>query len=281
MNNFFDWFFVCENRAIDGLFSRPHLFTVTFVLVHLLLLGFFLGRKYKGNTKAIDIILKVSAVLMIVMYISEITNDFFEVFYEEHIDPNTKEGVHEMLYKIVNCPPLYLCDIAIFGIPIIAFTKGRFRSIIADFMAIWGLPMGIIGTYLAGNVFYDVPVISFEGLLAIFIHVIPAAVTVFLYITGIASLKKENALFATMSFLIFMTISLVYDHIFYVPYKTNFMFFFTGNGTPFDLFRPYVSLPVYQIIVYTLYTAYMVLFYVIFFAIKKKVVARRATALAV
>lgn len=53
------------------------------------------------------------------------------------------------------------------------------------------------------------------------------------------------------------------------------MFFFRGDGTPFDLFRPYVPLPVYQLIVFTLYMLYMVLFYLVYMGIKKKIQSKK------
>lgn len=51
---FFEWFFLNKGRMPDGLFSLPHLLTVTIILVSLIGLAFFLGRKYKNNPKAID-----------------------------------------------------------------------------------------------------------------------------------------------------------------------------------------------------------------------------------
>ena len=172
--------------------------------------------------------------------------------------------------QLVNSAPLFLCDIAIYAIPVIAFSKGRVRTILADFLGIWGIPMGVIGTYLAGNVFEVAPALSFDGLLCIFIHVVPAAFTVLLYYTKTATLERKNMLIALFSFFCFSLFVLVYNYIF----GTNFMFFFRGDGTPFDWFRPYVPLPVYQIIVFTLYMTYMILFYVVYIAIKDKISKR-------
>ena len=138
-------------------------------------------------------------------------------------------------------------------------------------MGIWGIPMGVIGTYLAGNVFGVAPVISFDGLLCIFIHVIPAAVTVFLYYVKLATIDKSNMKVSLISFFFFTLFVLIYNYIF----GTNFMFFFRGDGTPFDWFRPYVPLPVYQVIVFALYMAYMALFYVVFYFVKNKIINRK------
>lgn len=267
---FFEWFFLNKGRVPDGLFSLPHLLTVTIVLVSLMGLAFFLGRKYKNNPKAIDVILKTSAIIMIALYVLEVVDGFIGLRLGGHT-LETEEGRAKYFGQLVNSMPLFLCDIAIFSIPIIAFAKGKIRNILSDFMGIWGIPMGVIGTYLAGNVFGAVPVISFDGLLCVFIHVIPAAVTVFLYYVKLATIDKSNMKVSLISFFFFTLFVLIYNYIF----GTNFMFFFRGDGTPFDLFRPYVPLPVYQVIVFALYMAYMALFYVVFYFVKKKITNRK------
>ena len=77
-----------------------------------------------------------------------------------------------------------------------------------------------------------------------------------------------------ISFFCFSLFVLIYNYIF-KSYGANFMFFFRGDGTPFDLFRPYVPLPVYQLIVFTLYMLYMVLFYLVYMGIKKKIQSKK------
>ena len=272
---FIDWFFFNKGRTPEGLLSPTHIITVTITLLLLIGLAFFLGHKYKNNPKAINIILKVSAGIMIFLYVLELTDAFVGVYYDKGILFETHEGRMAYLLQLVNGMPLYLCDIAIFGIPIIAFTKGKARTILSDFLGIWGIPMGVIGTYLAGNVYSRVPVFSFDGLLCLFIHIIPAAVTVFLYYVRIATIERKNMIPALISFFCFSLFVLIYDWIFHSTFGTNFMFFFSGDGTPFDLFRPYVPLPVYQIIVFVLYMAYMALFYLVYYWIKKAVIKKK------
>ena len=271
---FFKWFFLNEGRNPDGLFSFAHLFTVTFVLILLVGLFVFLGYKYKNNNKAINNILKISALSIVVLYILEVTDGFVGLYFTKGYTLLTSEGRRMYLGQLINSVPLFLCDIAIFGLPIIAFSNGRVRAILSDFLGIWGIPMGVIGTYLAGNVFGVAPVISFDGLLCIFIHVLPAAVTVFLYYTKIATLEKKNMVPSLISFFCFSLFVLIYNYIF-KSYGANIMFFFRGDGTPFDLFRPYVPLPVYQLIVFTLYMLYMVLFYLVYMGIKKKIQSKK------
>ena len=269
--NFIDWFFWNKGRTPDGLFSLPHLLSVTIILLGLIGLALFLGHKYKNNEKAINIILKVSAFIMIGLYIAEVVDGFLGLYYTLGLTPATEEGKYMYTKQIIVGMPFFLCDIAIYAIPIIAFTKGKIRAILSDFLGIWGIPMGVIGTYLAGNVFGLAPAFSFDGLLCIFIHVVPAAVTVFLYYTRIATIDRKNMYSALILFFCFSAFVLIYNYIFNAKYDANFMFFFRGDGTPFDLFRPYVPLPVYQLIVFTLYMSYMALFYVVFMAIKKKI----------
>ena len=270
---FIEWFFLNKGREPDGLFSLAHIVTVTVILLFLSLVAINLGRKYKENPKAIDVILKVSAIIMIVLYVAEVLGGFLHLYMGKGLVLGTEEGNRAYFGLLVNSAPLFLCDIAIFSIPLIAFTKGKIRSILSDFMGIWGIPMGVIGTYLAGNVFGVSPVISFDGLLCIFIHVVPMSVTIFLYIIKFATIDKANMKTSLLSFFCFSLFVLVYNYIF----GTNFMFFFTGDGTPFDLFRPYVSLPVYQVIVFSLYMSYMILFYYAFHFFKSKVVLKKGS----
>lgn len=267
---FFRWFFLNEGRTPEGLFSFAHIFTVTIILVSLVCLFIFLAYKYKNNEKAINTILKIAAIAIIVLYVLEVVDGFVGLYFTKGYTLSTPEDRRKYLGQLINSAPLFLCDIAIYGLPIIAFSKGRARDILSDFMAIWGIPMGVIGTYLAGNVFGQCPVFSFDGLLCIFIHVLPAAVTVFLYYTKLATLDKKNMLPALISFFCFSLFVLIYDYIF-ESFGANFMFFFRGDGTPFDLFRPYVPVPVYQLIVFVLYMSYMTLFYVVYMGIKKKI----------
>ena len=274
--NFYEWFVLNEGRVIEPFFSKAHIFTVTFFLFHCVVILFYLGRKYKDNPKAIEKIMKVVAFIMISLYVLEITRSITANIHKG-LDLTTAKGLKTLRGMIVNNVPLYLCDVAIWAIPIIAFTKGKARTICSDFMAIWGLPMGIIGTYLAGNIFGVVPVFSFDGLLAIFLHVVPAAFTVFLYVTKLASLERKNILMDVIAFTAFMTFVLIYDYIFNPLNGTNFMFFFHGEGTPFDLFKPYVPLVVYQIIVFVLYFSYHFLFLIIFNAIRDAINKKKQT----
>ena len=266
---------MAKGREIDGLLSRQHVYATTFILLHLVGLMIYLGLKYKNDQKAIDRILKISDFVMIGLYVAEVLDSFFVRIIAGTIDLSTFKGQKWLLGTFINAMPLYLCDIAIWGIPIIAFTKGKPRLILSNFLAIWGIPMGVIGTYLAGNVFLNRPVFSFDGFLCIFIHVVPAALTVFLYITKTARLEKKSMWQTLICFVIFSAFVLVYDYIFFPNFETNFMFFFTGDGTPFDLFRPYVDLWVYQVIVFVLYFLYMFLFYIVYFAIEKKLKSKK------
>lgn len=272
---FFEWFFLNEGRVVEPLFSQTQIFAITFAVVHLFGLAIYLGNKYKNNTIAVNKIMKITAFIMIFLYVIEVMDSFVVHAIQGKLDFSKQEGVRLLFSLIVNNVPLYLCDVAIWAIPIIAFSKGKVRTVASDFMGAWGIPMGVIGTYLAGNIFGIVPVFSFDGLLAIFIHVIPAAFAIFLYMTKTATIDRKNMLLSNVCFVIYLGLVLGYCHLFHPMFGTNFMFFFQGDGTPFDLFRPYVSLPVYQIIVFALYLAYFVLFYIVFNFVKKKVTKNR------
>ena len=49
--NFYEWFFLEKDRPAAGLFSWSHLLTVTIILGGLLVLAFFLAKRFKDDTK--------------------------------------------------------------------------------------------------------------------------------------------------------------------------------------------------------------------------------------
>ena len=175
---------------------------------------------------------------------------------------------------IVGNLPLYLCDMQIYMIPIAFFAKGRFKNICFDFIGIWGILMGIFGTYLAGNIYPVHCVISFSAINSLLNHSISFSVGLFAFFAGLSTMEKKNIPFTIGILVGFMTIALIVDYV----DNHNFMFFFDGGGTPFGLFKALVkdNLILYQIEIYILQTGYMGLFYLFYHLISKKVAQKQA-----
>ena len=267
--NFYDWFFKeienGEQRAPAGLFSWQHLLAVTLTLAIFLTLAVFLGKKFKNDPKKQNLVLLIAGISIVVIQISKISWLLAET-----------DNVVDCL---IGNAPLYFCDIMIFIIPISAFVRGRAKEICLDFIAICGLLMGFMGNYFAGNLYPSHALISFSVFNALLNHSISAFTALFVWVAGMNKMEKKNIPFSIGILFTFMTIALIMDYI-NIPINgspRNFMFFFSGDGTPFTLFHDMVkgNKIIYQIIVYILQCGYMGLFYLIYYQIVKALEKRK------
>ena len=252
MNAFYEWFFLETNRQGDALFSWQHLLSVSVALAIFLGLAYWLGRKYRTNVKAQNIILLISGIFILLV-------EFAKLFY-------LLWGTDNVWESLIGNAPLYLCDMTIFIIPLAAVTRGRFRGWCLDFIAIWGLLMAFFGTYLAGNIYPAHAAISFGALNSLLLHAISGFAALFIFVTGLNKMEKRDIPFVVGILLVFMTTALIVDYV----DNHNFMFFFHGDGTPFTLFDEYLSFglkPIYQLWIYVLQCGYMVGFYFAYYGV--------------
>ena len=161
----------------------------------------------------------------------------------------------------------------IYIIPLAFFTRGRIKNCFCDFIGIWGILMGVFGTYLAGNIYPVHCAISFGALNSLLNHAISFGTGIFVFLTGMNTMEKRNIPIVISFLVFFMTAALIIDYV----DNHNFMFFFDGGGTPFDLFKTLVNgnLVLYQIEIYILQCGYMGLFYLCYYLIKKWVLKRK------
>ena len=258
--DFYKWYFIEEGRTPEGMFSWQHILSVTIVLGAFLFLAVMLGKKFKNNEKAQFITLLVSAIAIDLLF-------FFKIgFWLVYEHANTFE---KFWYIVIGNAPLYLCDMQLFILPLAALTKGRFRNWCMDFVAIWGLLMGFLGTYFAGNIYVGRCVIGHSAFNSLFMQCIAAFAALFIFMCGLNKMEKRDIPFTIGMLFVFMTTALIVD---YVDHH-NFMFFFQGDGTPFTLFQNLVhdNKPAYQVIIYILQSGYMVGFYFTYYGIKKLV----------
>lgn len=247
--NFYEWFFLQKDRTAEGMFSFAHIFSVSVALAIFLALAFFLGRKFKDNPKAQFWTLLAAGIAIDVVF-------FIKMAY-------LLQGTDNVWRSIIGNAPLYLCDMQIFIIPLAALTRGRFREWCMDFVAIWGLLMGFLGTYFAGNIYVGNCAISFFAVISLLNHAISAFAALFVFMCKLNKMEKRNIPFTIAILLVFMTTALIIDY----TDNHNFMFFFHGDGTPFVLFDMLVHeiKPLYQIEIYILQVGYMVGFYAIYY----------------
>ena len=265
--NFYEWFFEEKGRAPAGLFSFDHIFSVTLTLAILLALAVFLGKKFRGNEKKTNLVLLISAIAIVTLQIAKITYLLI--------------GTDDIMDCLIGNAPLYFCDIMIFIIPLAAITRGRFRECCLDFIAICGLLMGFMGNYFAGNLYPYHAVISWSAINALLNHSISAFVSMFVWFAKLNKMEKKNIPIVIGFLFGFMTIALIVDyvHLARTGNPRNFMFFFYGDGTPFTIFDQYLSFglkPIYQLWIYVLQCGYMAGFYAIYYAIKKKLDAKKS-----
>ena len=252
---FYEWFFLEQGREPAGLFSWSHLLSVTLTLAIFLGLAVFLGKLFKNNEKKQNLVLLISAIAIVALQIAKIS--FLLV--------NT-DNVGDTL---IGNAPLYFCDFMIYIIPVSVFVRGRVRDCCFDFIAICGLLMGFMGNYFAGNIYGSHAAFSFLALNSLFNHSISAFVALFIFMCGLNKMEKRNIPFVIGILFVYMTFALIMAYVF----NKNFMFYFSGDGTPFTLFYNLVQghLIPYQIIIYILQCGYIGLFYLFYYPIVWKI----------
>lgn len=110
--SFYEWFFLEKDRPPAGLFSWSHLLSVTIIL------GFFLGKKYKDNLKAQRLVLILTSVLLISLAVMKIS----------FLLATTDDMENTLLEKT----PLFFCDMMIIVVPSASISQGRIRDICFD-----------------------------------------------------------------------------------------------------------------------------------------------------
>ena len=141
-------FFTGSGEA-QGAFSWQHLSFVTLLMVIMTASAIFFGRRNKNaDDKQKNSVLIWAALLI----------DGWELF----------KIVVSCIYtdnvwaSISNDLPLYLCSIQLITIPMAAFSKGKAKAAALDFVFIFGLLGGVLGTYGASQNYACYPVLSFQ-----------------------------------------------------------------------------------------------------------------------
>lgn len=240
------------SRPAEGFLSWQHLSFVTLLMAVMTVLAIWLGKKYRHSDKKNQVL--IAAAFLI---------DGFELL--KIIVLCLRSGSFSpVLYEL----PLFLCSIQLITIPLAAFAKGRIKEAALDFVSIFGLLGAVLGTYGAGNNYGTYPVLSMDNVVSGITHSISGFCALYIFIAGLASLKKKNIPITLGILFTFCTAAFAANE----ALDYNYMFLRRGDGTPYDIFFNLLGgHPVfYPLTVVGLFVIYIGIFYYIRFLLRKK-----------
>ena len=243
-------------REPEGYLSPQHLIFTSCLVLTTIVLAILLGIRNKSKSdRDKNRTLIIAAILIDAVEIFKIA-----VMIYRSDEPAT--AWHNLL-------PLFLCSIQLITIPLAAFTKGKLREAALDFVLIFGLLGGVLGTVGAGQNYNAYPVLSLDNVASGVTHCISAFASLYIGISGMSSLQKRNA-WITYTILGGFCIP---AYIANVTLGTNYMFLMQGDGTPYDILYNLLggSAVFYPLAVIGLFVLYISAFYgVVFWAHRKK-----------
>ncbi len=234
-------------REPEGFMSWQHLAFVTALMVLMVVLAVVFGRRLRReDVKKKNVVLIVAALLI----------DGFELF--------------KIVFSCVEDPsswvrmlPLFLCSIQLITIPLAAFSKGRIKEASLDFVAIFGILGALLGTYAAAQNYNAYPVLSFTNVVSGITHAIAGFASLYILISGMASMKKRNIGLTFSILLVFCAAAFIANS----TLDYNYMFLRQGDGTPYDILYNLVGgHPVfYPLGVVVLFLLYIVAYYAVYY----------------
>ncbi len=249
-------------RPVEGYMSWQHLLFVSTLILIMLSLAIALGiinRKKPLQSKNKPLVAAAIAI------------DAIELFKIIFLCFRGQDPMH-WVYEL----PLFLCSIQLVTIPLAAFSRGRVREAALDFVFIFGLLGAILGTYTAGNNYSAYPVLSFDNVVSGITHTISGFASLYIVISGMASMKKKN-IWITLSLL---SAFCVLAYVANVLMSGNYMFLMRGDGTPYDILYQWLNgHPVlYPMAVFVLFLIYISIFYAVVLLVRKLQMALRKTS---
>ena len=241
-------------REVEGFLSWQHLLFITLVMIVMVTLAVYLGKINKNKDEKVKNKVLIASALLI---------DGFELLKIIIMCARSQD-----LGTLKVVLPLFLCSIQLITIPLAAFSKGRIKQASLDFVLIFGILGAVLGTYGAGQNYGTYPVLSFDNVVSAITHAISGFASLYILLSGMASMKKENMVIS-FSILAFFCVT---AYVVNVIIDYNYMFLMRGDGTPYDIFYNLVggNPVIYPLIVVGLFVAYISLFYFAFFKIRNK-----------
>ena len=256
LREFFGW--GGYTREAEGFLSWQHLTFVTALMIIMVALAVALGRKNRSADERTKNRVLIWAAILI---------DSFELFKIVIACVKSADPL-AWLYDL----PLFLCSIQLIAIPVAALSSGKLKAAALDFVLIFGIVGAILGTYGAGNNYGTYPVLGFDNVVSGITHSISGFSSLYIAISGMASMKKKNIPITVAILLFFCTAAGIANKL--LDY--NYMFLVRGDGTPYEIFYSLVGgNPVlYPAVVILLFVIYMFGFYGIYFKIDAKCVKK-------
>lgn len=239
-------------RPADGAYSWQHLLMVSIFVVLGIALAIFLGIKNKNkDEKTKNKVLIWAAILIDAFEIAKIIIG----------------SVDNPSYWQVSLP-LFLCSIQLITIPLAAFCKGRVKEASLDFVLIFGLLGGILGTVGATQNYNAYPAFSWPNFVSATTHTISAFAALYIAVSGLTSLKKKNL---WISYAILFGFGIA-AYVANIILDYNYMFLMNHDGTPYMYLYNIVkgNKVLYPMCVMLLFVIYMFFFYFIYWKIQAK-----------
>ena len=242
-------------RPVEGFLSWQHILFVSILMAIMVSCAVFFGIKNRNkDMKTKNKVLIWSAILI----------DGFELFKIILFCFRAKDPF-DWLYNL----PLYFCSMQLIAIPLCAFSKGKVKEACLDFVFIFGLLAGVMGTYGAGNNYASYPVLSVDNVVSGITHSISGFTSLYIAVAKMMSMRKENSWITTVILLVVCMFAFIANKILDV----NYMFLRRGDGTPYELFYSLVkgNQILYPILVIALFLLYIAVFYFAYYIIDRAV----------
>ena len=268
------WFFGFvdyQPSEIEGAGSWQHILSTSYFVLGMIALAVLIGtimkdKDYETKNK----VLVVSAIAI---------NAF------ESIKIITRCMASDNVVRTVLCNllPLFLCSIQLIALPIAAFAKGRIKEATIDFVMIFGILGGVLGTVGAIQNYNAYPVFCFYNIVSAITHSISAFASLYIMISGMISLKKKNMWitfsitggFAVIAYLVNVFNGLVFEgQVFRESGHaagSNYMFLMFHDGTPYSIFYNILkgNKVLYPLLVVGIFIGYAAIVYMVPVIIKK------------
>lgn len=242
------------SRPAEGYMSWQHLVFVSLLTLIMTVCAIILGRRYRNREgRQKNRVLIISAIFI----------DGFELFKIIILSFRHSDALY-----FVRVLPLFLCSIQLITIPLAAFSKGRIKEASLDFVTLFGLLGALLGTYFAGNNYSCYPVISFDNVVSGVTHCLSGFVSLYILISGMASMKKRN-IPITSGILCGFCVTAYVANMFV---DCNYMFLSRGDGTPYDIVYNLVNgnPVIYPLLVVLLFLIYIAGYYFFYYEITKR-----------
>ena len=247
-----------EYGVAQGAYSWQHLLFVSSFIIVMIMLAIIFGLKNKNKDDATKNKVLIWAALLINAF------ELFKIAFNIGASEDGMSWTRDL--------PLFLCSIQLFTIPMAAFCKGKIKEASLDFVFIFGILGAIVGPIGAAQDYSCYPVLSFPNVVSCITHSISGFSSLYIAISGMASMKKENLKYAfgiLFSFCIAAYIAnIILDY--------NYMFLMNHDGTPYVIIYNLVNgNPIlYPILVVLLFVLYILAFTYIYNYFKNKKIKR-------